>query len=253
MNIRALAVLGCSVVALFAGCKSPDGRKPPGTRLPHVARSPEMFVTREVYQNPRPNEPGKVEYQSDDLTYGGTTPGRELQIGEQIVRRPGTAYRVRASYAANARCSRRICCRYDALVAPTPPFQTSALATATFESGSLKVHIEDGWAYVSGDMPVTDTGVVQTSTLGSQASGEWISHELPGGKLHVTYNLGKGSTSALEITLRGVIQDRKLRAGEKFEFDELTGGTTWSRYDPHEAFLEEVVKIAAAAGIAIVP
>lgn len=252
MRLRAFTILGLAALSVAAGCKSPDGHVPP-CPPPDQTRGPKMFVTREVYENPRPSEPGTIDYVADDLTHGGAWPGRKLGIGEQIIRRPGTAYRVRASFTTSTRRERRVSCRYDALTAPTPPFQTSALASATFEQGSLIVRVGAGWAYVSGDMPVTDTGVVQTSTLGSQASGEWIGDVLPGGKQHVVYNVGKGPTNSLAITVRGVTESRRLMPGEKFEFNIDTGAKTWSRYDPHEPFLEEVVKIAAAAGLTISP
>lgn len=230
-------MLGIAILVCLAGCPAPDGNG--------VGPIPtDLYVTatvRDVSSNP-----AAPDFVVDDRTDGGLSNGDLLALSQEIIQATRTAYFVSAVLSDPAEPL-----KFDAIVGPTPPLSAGSPASARFESGSIVLVVDSGWAYVSGDWPVTDTGVVRTGTLGSRAPSEWIVHVPPGGKPYVIYNVGRGG--ALALWIAGELLETQLDPGQKFEFDPAKGTAEYSAYDPGDEFLRDVVRIAAAAGVAIAP
>lgn len=243
MTRRLLTIAGLACAIGLWGCPAPDDSGMIGNEPPVDLR-----VTAAITDSSA--DPTAPSYVVQDRTSGGQTSGDDLSLGQQILQTQRTAYVVRASFGDASDPSVRYA--YDAIVGPTPPLgSTTEQASAGFERGSLILVVSTGWAYVSGDWPVTDTGVVRTGTLGSRATGEWIVHAPSGGKAHVIYNIGRGGT--LGIWIGGELQKTELAPGQRVEVNPATGTAAYSAYDPGDEFLRSVVGIAAAARVTISP
>lgn len=236
-----IAKLICA--AGLCGCPAPDD-----SGLTDDDLSVDLHVTATITDiSPDPTVPS---YVVQDRTSGGQTSGDNLSLGQQIFQAQRTVYVIRASFGESSDPGALYA--YDAMVGPTPPLgSTTEQASAGFESGSLILVVSAGWAYVSGDWPVTDTGVVRTGTLGSRAPGEWIVHAPSGGKAHVIYNIGRGGS--LSVSVGGELQETELAPGQRVDVDPANGAVTYSAYDSDDEFLRSVVGIAAAAGLTISP
>ncbi len=254
-----LAIVAAVGLAGVLGCESTGGRggrcKPPPPEDRPRIRAVTLFTTHEVTEVAKDKVQETGAYAGNDKTEGGTKLGDALGLGEEVLKREHTVYRVRASYAQQVPGGLSRCCRFETLVGPAPSLNTSPQANASFHASTLTIQVGRGWTYVSGDMPYTETGVVRTSTFGSYAFGQWIARESHDARLVAVYNVGKSSTSFLRFAISGTWQSARIGPGEKLEYEAGGSSGTWRilPYDPNESFLREVTKIADAAGLTISP